>query len=118
MRNNDAIARSASVMAASPGTRSAALRLPRRTTRTASPIGIAVAASNAEAVRAAEVVVIAVKPSVVPQVLEDIAGRIPKNALVISVAAAVTTKAIEAGLGADVPVIRAMPNTPCLLGEG
>ncbi|MBI3725527.1 pyrroline-5-carboxylate reductase [bacterium] len=81
-------------------------------------LGIGVARSNAEAVRDAALVVIAVKPSVVRGVLSDIAGRVPKQALVVSVAASVTTAAIEDALGGEIAVVRAMPNTPCLLGEG
>ena len=81
-------------------------------------LGIKAAPGNALAAKGADVVVIAVKPTVVPQVCEEIAPVLAKGALVVSVAAAVTTKTLEAALGADVPVIRVMPNTPCLLGEG
>jgi len=81
-------------------------------------LGIVAARSNAEAVRAASIVVIAVKPTVVPQVASEIAPALAKGALVVSVAASVTTGALETLLGAGVPVVRVMPNTPCLLGEG
>src|SRR5581483_3396523 len=81
-------------------------------------IGVQAARSNAEAVRGAEIVLIAVKPTVVPQVCEEIAPALAQAALVVSVAASVTTRALEALLGAAVPVVRVMPNTPCLLGEG
>jgi pyrroline-5-carboxylate reductase len=90
-------------------------------------LGISVAPSNGDAVADRDIVVIAVKPQQVPSVLAQARGRLRKDALVISVAASVRTGAIERGLG-DAPdegapswrpaVIRAMPNTPCLLGEG
>jgi pyrroline-5-carboxylate reductase len=74
--------------------------------------------SNADAVKGASIVVIAVKPTVVPQVAREIAPALAKGTLVVSVAASVTTAALEAALGDGVPVVRVMPNTPCLLGEG
>lgn len=81
-------------------------------------LGIKMARANAEAVRGADLVVVAVKPTVVPQVCEDIRAALAPQALVISVAASVTTAALEAALSPAVPVVRVMPNTPCLLGEG
>ncbi|MEZ0230823.1 MAG: pyrroline-5-carboxylate reductase family protein, partial [Planctomycetota bacterium] len=81
-------------------------------------LGIRAAASNAEAVKGADIVLIAVKPTVVPQVCAEVGPALAKGALVVSVAASVTTRALEAALGAGVPVVRVMPNTPCLLGEG
>jgi pyrroline-5-carboxylate reductase len=90
-------------------------------------LSISLAPSNAEAVRGRDIVVIAVKPQQVPEVLASVSGHLPGDALVISVAASVTTHAIERGLaegvrkgtaGSKPAVVRAMPNTPCLLGEG
>jgi pyrroline-5-carboxylate reductase len=59
-----------------------------------------------------------VKPTVVPQVAREIAPALGLGTLVVSVAASVTTATLEAALGERVPVVRVMPNTPCLLGEG
>ena len=81
-------------------------------------LGIRAVATNLEAVRGADVVIVAVKPSVVPAVVAEIKGALAPGALVVSVAASVTTASIEAGLGGAPAVVRAMPNTPCLLGEG
>ncbi len=81
-------------------------------------LGIKAAATNTDAARGADIILIAVKPTVVPQVCADIAPVIAKGALVVSIAASVTTKTLESALGAGVPVVRVMPNTPCLLGEG
>lgn len=60
--------------------------------------------------------VIAVKPQHVPAVLESIRGSGTKR--VLSIAAGVTIAAMEDGLEAGVAVVRAMPNTPALVGEG
>jgi pyrroline-5-carboxylate reductase len=73
---------------------------------------------NAEAVRGAAVVILAVKPQAMAEVLADIHGKVRRQQLVISVAASVPTAFIEKRLGAPAPVVRAMPNTPCLIRKG
>lgn len=73
--------------------------------------------ANQMAVAGANVVLIGVKPAYVTQVLADIADSLDDNALVISVAAGVTTKAMEDVLPDDVGVIRAMPNTPAIVSR-
>jgi pyrroline-5-carboxylate reductase len=75
-------------------------------------------ASNAAAASRADIVIIAVKPAVVKEVLESVRDSLRRQALVISIAAGVTTARIERQLGKPVPVVRAMPNTPCLVREG
>lgn len=84
----------------------------------AEKLNVKVGTSNAEAVKGADIIVIAVKPQVVEEVVREISGRVTKKQLIVSVAASVPTGSIEKGLPASVPVIRAMPNTPCLLGSG
>ena len=71
----------------------------------------------AEAVRGCDVVILSVKPQAIPAVLDQIRGSLEPGVLVISVAAGVTTGRIESALG-ELPVVRVMPNTPCVLGEG
>jgi len=73
---------------------------------------------NAEAVRKADVIFLCVKPQVVADVLREIRGDVRRDQLLISVAASVPTDMIERGLEKDIPVVRAMPNTPCVLGAG
>ena len=70
-----------------------------------------------EAVRGRQVIVVAVKPRDVEALLETLEGNIEPGQLVLSLAAGITTGTYEKYLGA-VPVIRAMPNTPALVGEG
>jgi pyrroline-5-carboxylate reductase len=80
--------------------------------------GIAATTSNAEAVRDADIVVIAVKPQDIEALLGEIAGSVTPEKTVISVAAAIPTGLIEARLDGGVPVVRAMPNTPATVHEG
>ena len=72
---------------------------------------------NLVALQAAEAVVLAVKPQVMPHVLEQIYGRVGKQQMVISIAAGVKLHTLSNGLGHDV-LVRAMPNTPAQIGEG
>lgn len=69
------------------------------------------------AAESAEVVLLAVKPQVMDGVLAELAPVITDRHLVVSIAAGITTTAIEAALG-DIPVVRCMPNTPALVGKG
>lgn len=84
----------------------------------AADFGVAVTGASAEAVRGTEVVVLAVKPQIMSKALADIAGELMPGALVISVAAGVTLHALEAALGSEQAIVRAMPNTPALYGAG
>jgi len=81
-------------------------------------LGIAVGTDNLAAVKNADIVLLGVKPQVVAEVVEQIHPAISPKQLVVSVAASVHTGQIEDALGAPVPVVRAMPNTPCALGRG
>jgi pyrroline-5-carboxylate reductase len=80
--------------------------------------GIEIGTDNRAAVRKADVVLVCVKPQTVGAVIEEIAPDLDEHKLVISVAASVPTDYIEARLTKRVPVIRAMPNTPAMVGEG
>ncbi len=74
--------------------------------------------SNADAVREAEIVVIAVKPQDIEPLLAEIRDAVTPQQTVITIAAAIPTRAIEAQLNGNVPVVRAMPNTPATVHEG
>jgi pyrroline-5-carboxylate reductase len=73
---------------------------------------------NLAAVKDADIIFLCVKPQVVADVVREIRAHVNRNQLLISVAASVPTEAIERGLEKEVPVVRAMPNTPCVLGAG
>ncbi|MBX3161429.1 MAG: pyrroline-5-carboxylate reductase [Deltaproteobacteria bacterium] len=84
---------------------------------------IGVAAENGVVARGAGVVVFAVKPQILDKVMREVGGQITPNTLVVSIAAGVDTETIEttiAGAGgpAELRVVRAMPNTPALVGAG
>ena len=74
--------------------------------------------ANSLAVAGAKVVLLSVKPAYIVEVLGQIKDVIAADALVISVAAGVTTATIEEHLPESVAVIRAMPNTPALIKLG
>ncbi|MGI8647480.1 MAG: pyrroline-5-carboxylate reductase [Acidimicrobiales bacterium] len=71
----------------------------------------------AEATQIANTLLIAVKPQDIAGLLNQLVGQVGASHLVISVAAGVPTSFIERQLDADVPVVRAMPNTPALVDE-
>ena len=73
--------------------------------------------SNSEVVKNADIIILAVKPFILRDVLEEIKPFLKKNKLIISIAAGVSIKTIEDILG-QIPVIRVMPNTPSLVNEG
>lgn len=73
---------------------------------------------NREAVRGSDIVFLCVKPQVVADVVREIRADVTRDQLLISVAASVPTDMIERGLEKEVAVVRAMPNTPCVLGAG
>jgi pyrroline-5-carboxylate reductase len=74
--------------------------------------------SNREAAEFADIVVLSVKPQTVPVVISEIAELIKPTQVLISVAASVDTASIENHFSSPVPVVRAMPNTPCQLKKG
>ena len=76
--------------------------------------GIRTTTSNREAA-SARIVVLSVKPQILSSVLEEIAGAIDPEALVISIAAGVPVAAIQSRLAGGTRVVRAMPNTPALV---
>ncbi len=78
---------------------------------------IKAAESNAEAAGASDVVILAVKPQSMHTALSEIAGKVGPGRLVISIAAGITLKSLEKYLP-KVPIVRVMPNNPCLIGEG
>jgi pyrroline-5-carboxylate reductase len=81
-------------------------------------LGVPVGTSNIEAVKGADIIVIGVKPQVVEDVVREISDFITPIQVIVSVAASVPTSMIEKNLPPLVPVIRAMPNTPCSIGVG
>jgi pyrroline-5-carboxylate reductase len=73
---------------------------------------------NAVIARASEIVVLSVKPQILPAVLDEVAPHLQPHALVISIAAGTPVAAIERRLPKGTRVVRTMPNTPALVGAG
>src|SRR4051794_6029775 len=74
--------------------------------------------SNPEAIAGAAVVVVAVKPQDIDALLAEIGPLLDMKQVVITVAAAISTRYIEARIADGVPVVRAMPNAPSTVHEG
>jgi pyrroline-5-carboxylate reductase len=81
-------------------------------------LGVAAGVDNRAAVAGADVVLLCVEPQSGARVLGEIAPVLRPDQLLVSILAGVTTAAIESRLEAAVPVVRAMPNTPSLVGAG
>lgn len=81
--------------------------------------GIAVTESNADAVRDADVVLLAVKPQQMAAVADELAPVLAgRQTLVVSIAAGITIGKLQHWLGTDTAVVRCMPNTPALVQSG
>ena len=75
------------------------------------------AGANLRAAADSDVVLIGVKPVMVPDLLREIAPALRPGTIVVSLAAGVTLATFESIVGDEVPVIRAMPNTPAVVGK-
>jgi pyrroline-5-carboxylate reductase len=80
--------------------------------------GVKAHTDNLQAVKGASLVLIALKPQQVKGFLHEVRRTLAKDALIVSAAASVTTELIERELGYQARVVRAMPNTPCLIRQG
>lgn len=98
----------------------ATVRTDERAQRLSDELGCAVSTDNPAAVREAEIVLLCVKPHRLQELLEELAaaGALEHRPLLVSIAAGVTNAQLEAWAGAGARVVRAMPNTPCRIGEG
>jgi pyrroline-5-carboxylate reductase len=80
--------------------------------------GIKAHTHNVQAVAGADLVLICLKPQQVRGFLHEVKSKLRKDAVIISSAASVTTALIEREMGRPARVVRAMPNTPCLIRQG
>ena len=102
-----------------PGRIRVADALPEVAGNLAKDFGVTVAATNTDAIRGASLVVLAVKPQQMRAVALDIAAAVGAGQpLVLSIAAGITTDALRRWLGPATSVVRSMPNTPALIGQG
>jgi len=101
----------------SPADLVVAERRPDRAAELRAKYGVEVI-GNVEAVEKADTVVLVVKPQDMGAVVDEIAGSVKPGALVVSLAAGITTEFLEQRLPAGTPVVRVMPNTPALVDQG
>ena len=81
-------------------------------------LGIKVILDNKELAKSSDVIFLAVKPNQVLDILVEISGELSSDKLIVSIAAGITTEKLEKNLPENTRVVRVMPNTPALLGEG
>ena len=74
--------------------------------------------ANSSTAKDAELVILAVKPVMILETLKEVSAVLKPNCLVVSVAAGITTAAMEQQLSGNAAVVRAMPNTPSVVGLG
>jgi pyrroline-5-carboxylate reductase len=79
---------------------------------------IGVTEDNAALVRGSKIIVLAVKPQIMAEVLAQLREAVTPAKLFLSIAAGVSAARLQAGLGTNARVLRVMPNTPALLGKG
>lgn len=91
--------------------------LPARCQELSDRHGIRTTADNVAVVAEAEIVILAVKPQVLPTVLDGLRGKIRPGTLVLSIVAGARLSTLADGLQAST-IVRAMPNTPAQIGEG
>jgi len=101
-----------------PGEITATARSPERIDELGERYGVETTLDNSVAVTGADVVVIAVKPQDIDALLSEIADHVTPQQTILSVVAAIPTSHIESRLSNNVPVVRAMPNTPSVVHEG
>lgn len=80
--------------------------------------GVTTFSDTQTAIDGADVILLAVKPQIMPLVLDSMKGRIHQEQLVLSIAAGSTIAMIEDHLEPGLSIIRSMPNTPALVGHG
>jgi pyrroline-5-carboxylate reductase len=93
-------------------------RSPESAQEAAKRLELPVSNDNVELARACDILILCVKPHQAEKVLREIEPELRKGQLLISIAAALTTSQLADWTGRRISVIRAMPNTPCLIGEG
>ncbi|MBB6482031.1 pyrroline-5-carboxylate reductase [Spirochaeta isovalerica] len=80
--------------------------------------GISCSTDNSSTVKGADIIILAVKPHIYKAVIEEIAPLVDESKIIVTIAAGVTISQAETMFGKDVKIVRTMPNTPALVGEG
>lgn len=80
--------------------------------------GVIAAADNIECAECADILILAVKPNLYERVISEISGRVKEDVVVVTIAAGRSIESTEKAFGREIKVVRVMPNTPSLVGEG
>ena len=80
--------------------------------------GVTTTTNNKDVAKFADILILAVKPDIHVHVIEDIRNMINQNVIIVTIAAGITLADIERAFGLQVKVVRTMPNTPSVVGEG
>ncbi len=91
---------------------------PDRAQELSAQYGVTVGTDNLKAAESADIILLGVKPLQVADLVANIQGALTPQKLLISFAASVSTRAIEDAADIDIPVVRAMPNTPAKIDAG
>jgi pyrroline-5-carboxylate reductase len=86
--------------------------------RFAAATGAATTADSAQVVAQSDLIFLAVKPQQMAAVAAEIGGRIDASRLIVSIAAGVRLASLGQWFGQQLRIVRVMPNTPCLIGQG
>lgn len=81
-------------------------------------LGISVTEKNTEVAEQADIIVLSVKPQFYESVINDIKSIIKENQIIVTIAPGKTLEWVEAAFGKPVKIVRTMPNTPAMVGEG
>jgi pyrroline-5-carboxylate reductase len=85
---------------------------------TAEKYGVGITTDNNEVAKNSDILVLSVKPNVYPIVIKGIKNQVKDNAIIVTIAAGKSIESTEDAFGRKVKVVRVMPNTPALVGEG
>ena len=102
----------------SPGDVTVTDILPERLSHLRDKYKVQATADNVKAVKGADLVILAVKPQSMSEVLKGLSPSMDKGKLIVSIAAGITIDFIQSHLKKGMRIVRVMPNTPALIGEG
>lgn len=85
---------------------------------TADAYGVKITTDNNDVAKAADIIILSVKPNLYPVVIEGIKNNVKENVVIVTIAAGKSIESTELSFGRKLKVVRVMPNTPALVGEG
>ena len=85
---------------------------------TAAQYGVSTTDDNKKTASESDILFLCVKPNVIYKVIDEIRGCVKKDTVIVSIAAGQSMKKITDAFGKDIKLVRVMPNTPALVGEG